>query len=225
MAHGDAREGKWRGKMRMEWVASRLASTLHTPRLPVVDRTDPPADWNGLDRFTERPILVSALVPSCFALALPLYSTQRTSSQVYNFSPVYHKHILLGNLSLIFRYDSFLIDKEVKWPRYRPGVAQSVGRGIALLFHDRGTRRGWVVSSTPQPHFTPGKEPVPILQEAGWTPGPVWTGGKSRPHWDSIPDCPARSQLLYQLSYPAQAVNHLGWLLSAETLQNHTPIQ
>jgi len=25
MAHGDAREGKWRGKMRMEWVASSLA--------------------------------------------------------------------------------------------------------------------------------------------------------------------------------------------------------
>ena len=38
-----------------------------------------------------------------------------------------------------------------------------------------------MVSSTPRPHFTPGKEPVPILQEAGWAPGPVWTGGKSRP--------------------------------------------
>jgi hypothetical protein len=25
---------------------------------------------------------------------------------------------------------------------YRPGVAQRVGRGIALLFHDHGTRRG-----------------------------------------------------------------------------------
>ena len=30
----------------------------------------------------------------------------------------------------------------VKWSRYRPGMAQRVGRGIALLFHDRGTRRG-----------------------------------------------------------------------------------
>ena len=77
------------------------------------------------------------------------------------------------------------------------------GRGIALLFHDRDTRRGWVVSSTPRPHFTTGKDPVPILQEAGWAPGPVWTGGKSRPHRDSIPDRPARSQSLYQLSYPA----------------------
>ena len=89
----------------------------------------------------------------------------------------------------------------VKWSRYRPGVAQRVGRGIALLFHDRGTRRGWVVSSTPRPQFTPGKDPVPILQEAGWAPGPVWTGGKSGPHRDSIPDRPARSQLLYRLSY------------------------
>jgi len=44
----------------------------------------------------------------------------------------------------------------------------------------------------------PGKDPVPILQEAGWAPGPVWTGGKSRPHQDSIPDRPARSQSLYR---------------------------
>ena len=80
----------------------------------------------------------------------------------------------------------------VKFTRYRPGVAQSVGRGIALLFHDRSTRRGLVVSSTPRPHFTLGKDPVPILQEAGWAPGPVWTGGKSRPQpgFDSGPSSP-----------------------------------
>ena len=96
--------------------------------------------------------------------------------------------------------------KKVKWSRYRPGVAQSVGRGIALLFHDRGTRRGWVVSSTPWPHFTPGKKQVPILQEAGWTLGPVWTVGKSLPHRDSIANRPARSQSLYRLSYRAHAV-------------------
>ena len=58
-------------------------------------------------------------------------------------------------------------------------------------------------SSTPRPHFTRGKDPVPILQEAGWAPGQVWTGGKSRPHRDSIPDCPARSQSLYRLNHPA----------------------
>jgi len=95
------------------------------------------------------------------------------------------------------------IKVKIKWSRYRPGVAQRVGRVIAVLFHNRGTRRGWVVSSTPRPHFTPGKDPAPILQEAGWAPGPVWTGGKSRPHRDSIPNRPARSQSLYRLSYRA----------------------
>jgi len=85
----------------------------------------------------------------------------------------------------------------------QPGVAQRVDRAIALFFHDRGIRRMLVVSSTPRPHFTPGKDPVPIVQEAGWALGPVWTGGKSRPHRDWIPDRPALSQSLYRLSYPA----------------------
>jgi hypothetical protein len=84
----------------------------------------------------------------------------------------------------------------------RPGVAQRVGRGVALLFHDPGTRRGWVVSSTPRPHFTPGKDPVPIVQEAGCAPEPVWTGGKSRPHRDSIPDRPARSSVAISTELP-----------------------
>ena len=58
-----------------------------------------------------------------------------------------------------------------------------------------------------QPHApaasTPGKDRVPIVQKAGWAPGSVWTGGKSRPHRHSIPDRPARSESLYQLSYRA----------------------
>ena len=96
-------------------------------------------------------------------------------------------------------------------------MAHRVGRGIALLFHDRGTRRGWVVSSTPRLHFTPGKDPVPTLQEAGWAPGPVWTGRKSHPHRDSILDSPARSQLLYRLSYPAHTIVKSTITYAAET--------
>ena len=64
-----------------------------------------------------------------------------------------------------------------------------------------------MVSSTPWPHFKHGKESVPILQEARWAPGPVWTGEKFRPHRDSIPDRPARSQSLYRLSYPVHFFN------------------
>jgi len=79
-----------------------------------------------------------------------------------------------------------------------------VSRGIALLFSRTfGTRWGWGVSLTSQPPLPPGKDPVPVVQEAGWGPGPVWTGGKSRPHRDSIPERPTRSQSLYRLSYRA----------------------
>ena len=42
--------------------------------------------------------------------------------------------------------------------------------------------------------FSLGKVSVPIVQEAGWAPGSVWTDGKSRPHRDSIQDRPAISQ-------------------------------
>ena len=52
-----------------------------------------------------------------------------------------------------------------------------------------------------------GKGPVSIVKEAGWAPGPIWTGGKSRPHWDSIPDRPARIESLYRLSYPTHKVS------------------
>ena len=77
-------------------------------------------------------------------------------------------------------------------------------KGIALIFHDHGTRSGWGVSVTPRPLFTFGKYTIPIVQEAGWAPGPVWTGTENlAPTGIRSPDRPARSQLLYRLSYPA----------------------
>ena len=50
---------------------------------------------------------------------------------------------------------------------------------------------------------TPGKDPVPTLQEAGWAPGPIWKGGISHPTGIRSPDRPARSQSLHRLRYPA----------------------
>ena len=84
MAHGDAREGKWRGNWRMKWVASTLTlprnmvfpallTLMRTTRLPAVDWTDTPADLNGLVRFAERRNLVSARAPSHFKRILPLH--------------------------------------------------------------------------------------------------------------------------------------------------------
>ena len=68
-----------------------------------------------------------------------------------------------------------------------------------------GTRRGWGVSVTPWPLFTPGKDPVPIVQEAGWAPGPVWTGAENlAPTRIRSLDRPACSQSLNRLCYPAR---------------------
>jgi len=81
-------------------------------------------------------------------------------------------------------------------------TAHRGSRDIALLFLDHGTRRGWGVSVTPRPLFTPGKDTVPIVQEAGWAPGPVWTGAENlAPIGIRSPECPARA--LYRLRYPA----------------------
>ena len=88
-------------------------------------------------------------------------------------------------------------------------MVQNVDRGIALLFHNLGTRRGGVVSSTPRPHLTPRKDPVPIVHEAGWTPGPVWTGGKSRPHRDSIPDLQHLVAIPTELPGPQRAKTYV----------------
>jgi hypothetical protein len=65
-----------------------------------------------------------------------------------------------------------------------------------------GTRwGGW---STPRPgSFTPGKDTVPIVQEAGWVPQPVWTGVENfAPTGIRPPDSPARSESLCWLRYP-----------------------
>jgi hypothetical protein len=80
-------------------------------------------------------------------------------------------------------------------------TAHRGGRGIALPFLDHGTRRGWGVRVTPRPLFTPGKDLVPIVQEARWIPGQVWAGSKNlTPTGIRSPGRPARSQSLYRLS-------------------------
>ena len=90
-------------------------------------------------------------------------------------------------------------------------TAHRGSRGIALICLDHGTRRGRGVSVTPRSIFTPGKDPVPIVQEAGWAPEPVWTGAENlAPTGIQSPDRSARSQSLYRLRYPAHwEFNHL----------------
>ena len=76
-----------------------------------------------------------------------------------------------------------------------------------------------MVSSTPRPHFTPGKDPVPILQEAGWAPGPVWTGAENLvPTGIRSPYRPARSQSLYRLRYAAHNLSDNSLVFGSRSL-------
>ena len=57
-----------------------LLPLMRTPRLPVVDWTDAPADLNGLVRFAERRNLFSARVPSHFKRGLLNLSVIRNTA-------------------------------------------------------------------------------------------------------------------------------------------------
>jgi len=81
-----------------------------------------------------------------------------------------------------------------------------------------------------QPHApsasTPLKGPVPIVQEAWWVPGPVWTDGKFRPHRDSIPGPPSPCSVTILTELPAHRLGSerckLRLLLSQSSLLNTT---
>jgi hypothetical protein len=65
-----------------------------------------------------------------------------------------------------------------------------------------------VVSSTPRPYFTPRKDPAPIVQEAGWAPGPFWTGAENIASTRiRSPDRPARSSVAIPTELPGPRGN------------------
>jgi hypothetical protein len=88
MAHGDAREGKWRGNWRMEWVAvlftllrnmvyPTLLPLMRTPRLPVVDWTDSPCRFKWTLSFRRK-------TKSGFCAGAITFQTQSTLMAVFS---------------------------------------------------------------------------------------------------------------------------------------------
>jgi len=80
-------------------------------------------------------------------------------------------------------------------------MAQWVGRGIALVFHDRGTRGGEWSAARPSRTLSPVNTWYPFYRrlgepqvQSGWEENLVLTGIQSR--------TVLHSQSLYRLSYP-----------------------
>jgi len=55
-----------------------------------------------------------------------------------------------------------------------------------------------------RPHYPRERDPVPVVKEAGWAPGPVWAGAENLvPTGIRSPDRAAPSELVYRLSCPS----------------------
>ena len=97
-----------------------------------------------------------------------------------------------------------------------PVVAQKLGRGIVLLFHDRDTRRGeWSAARLGliYPRERHGSHCI-----GGWVG--TRAGLDGRKNWPSAirsPDCPVRSPPPYRLSYPA----HIFQIYRLEIKEEH----
>jgi hypothetical protein len=109
-------------------------------------------------------------------------------STLKNFNPEINLCCFLASPKILshFTKKNYLLYKRQSAPLYRHWVSVQTVRPIggvevctALPFLDHGTGKGWGVSVTPRPLFNPGKDPVPIVQEVGWAPGPVWTGAEN----------------------------------------------
>ena len=97
------------------------------------------------------------------------------------------------------------------------------------------------MSVTPRPLFTPEKDTVPLVQEARWAPGLVWTGAENpAPNGIRTLDLPFPSQSLYRLSYatklflvhpvytlceinPFRKHKNLKWWVTRRWTQDRTP--
>jgi hypothetical protein len=74
-----------------------------------------------------------------------------------------------------------------------------------------------MVNVTPRPLYPRERDPVPIVQEAEWAPGPVWTGAENPP----LPGFDPRTVQLVASRYTDYAIP----AHSTECRQQHFKIQ
>ena len=145
------------------------------------------------------------LLPLLYKLAMPDNQFMFSSSSLLR--PGFELRTLAGyNIYIyIYIYIYLFIVSKVREVHPRTGHEGPEGEqrySSTLSLTSALDGGGWPMSSPGR--FTPGKEdPVPIVQEVRWVPGPVWTGAENlAPTGIQSPVCPARSESLYRLCYP-----------------------
>jgi hypothetical protein len=80
-----------------------------------------------------------------------------------------------------------LVKVKVKFTLEQAMKARSGSRGIAILFN-LSAGKGGVVNAMPRMLYPYEKDPIPIVQEAGWAPWTVRMGAENlTAQWNSIP--------------------------------------
>jgi hypothetical protein len=93
------------------------------------------------------------------------------------------------------------------------------GRADVLLysFFNLGARLGYVINATLRPPYPRKRAPVPIVQETGWAPVPMWKGAENlAPTGIRSPDRPVQpvASRCTEFNHMEIRIAHLGWLLS-----------
>jgi hypothetical protein len=80
----------------------------------------------------------------------------------------------LRNLVTVPRYPA-VVEGKVNVNLEQAVQTQRRSRDIAVLFiFNLGAKWEWVVNATPRPLYSLERDPVPFVQQVGWTSGPVW---------------------------------------------------
>jgi len=113
------------------------------------------------------------------------------------------------NMSLLLILDNWIYKVKVKVNvnvKFSLEQATKAQRGVDIQrysFFNLGPKMGVGGQGHALAALPTGKDPVPIVWEAGWIPEPVWTSAENlAPTGIRSPDRPARSESLYRLSYP-----------------------
>jgi hypothetical protein len=126
------------------------------------------------------------------ALYRPYGKAHRCSGTETLYRPYGKVHRCTGTGALYRPYGKVTVVQALRLCTGR--TAHKENTGIALPFHDHSTRRGGGQRHAPAALY-PGIDSVPILQEAGWDPGPFWTGAENLASTRiRSPDRPARCQ-------------------------------
>jgi hypothetical protein len=93
--------------------------------------------------------------------------------------------VLETTMTVLYRV--YINGKKVTFTLKRVMEVQRGSKVIALHFLETRHLMGWVVNVTGL--LAAGSDPVPIVQDTRWVPGPIWMGAQNlAPHRNSNPE-------------------------------------